>query len=68
MIRSITYFENEDMSCQIGFGYQEENYVLKNNPPFISVGNLEEGDDIWVENTHEYSLPIGIDFWRIKYK
>lgn len=68
MIRSITYFENTDMSCQIGFGAHGEEDVLLNNPPYISVCNNEEGDDIWVENTHEYELPVGVDFWRVKYK
>lgn len=72
MIRSITYFENSDKTCQIGFGWHSDEDVLLNNPPYISVENDEIDGDIWVDNTHEYELPVknGSDFgfWRVKYK
>jgi len=75
-IESFTYFEMQDRDCQVAFGYQCENEILKVNPPFIMCENVTENDYFFVENTHEDEAPknksfadrIPVGFWRINYK
>lgn len=78
----ITYFEQKDHLCGVGFSEIEDINLFEINPPFIQVDNDVYDDEIYVLNNHEfeYIKPIegvnrfsvdtfiSVGIWRIKYK
>lgn len=82
-INVITYFEQKDGLCGVGFDEIEDINLFDINPPFIEVANEVYDDEIFVLNSHEYGdyvYPvegvnswsadnfIHVGVWKIKYK
>ncbi len=82
-INSITFFEQKDGLCGVGFDVIKDISLFDINPPYISVANEVYEDVVYVINSHEFgehTYPIEevntwsadnfihAGVWKIKYK
>lgn len=65
----ITYFEQKDGMCGVGFDQIKNMDLFDVNPPFIDVANDIYNDTHYVLNSHEgggYVKPIeGVNCWSV---